>query len=109
MPTMSKRRQRPTAIPTRNDRAFEVADFLCLAGHGRKVHEFKAKQQVFTQGDRAGSIFYLQLGRVQLTIVSSGGKEATLAILSARAFLGDGRLSGQPVRQPSPKKSLTER
>jgi CRP-like cAMP-binding protein len=98
MPTMSKRRQRPTAIPTRNDRAFEVADFLSLVGHGRKFHEFKGKQQVFTQGDRAGSIFYLQQGRVQLTIVSSVGKEATLAILSARDFFGEGCLSGQPVR-----------
>ena len=98
MPTVSKPRQRPTAIPPRQDRAFEVADFLSLVGHGRTIHELKRSEQAFTQGDRAGSLFYIQKGRVQLTIVSGAGKEATLAILSARDFFGEGCLSGQPQR-----------
>jgi len=98
MSTVARARQKPTAVPARRDRAFEVADFLSLVGQGRKVHELEKNQQVFTQGDRANSLFYIQKGRVQLTVVSATGKEATLAMLTTRDFFGEGCLSGQPQR-----------
>src|SRR5579859_2530480 len=88
----------PIATKTRPKKNFEVSGFLGLGGSGRKVHALNKKQQVFSQGDPANSLFYIQKGRVQLTIVSSVGKEATLAILSAKDFFGEGCLSGQPKR-----------
>src|ERR1051326_2709335 len=98
MPTVAKPRRPSPAVPVRRERAFEVADFLSLVGHGRKIHQFQKRQHAFTQGDRASSLFYIQKGRVQLTVVSDAGKEATLAILSANDFFGEGCLSGQPLR-----------
>ncbi|MGB9234863.1 MAG: Crp/Fnr family transcriptional regulator [Terriglobales bacterium] len=59
------------------------------------------KQAVFTQGDAADSIFYIQEGKVRLTVVSKIGKEATLGILSEGEFFGEGSLAGQALRMGS--------
>jgi CRP/FNR family transcriptional regulator, cyclic AMP receptor protein len=59
------------------------------------------KQSVFSQGDAADAVFYIQQGKVRLTVVSNGGKEATLGILNAGEFFGEGSLAGQAARMGS--------
>jgi CRP/FNR family cyclic AMP-dependent transcriptional regulator len=89
-PTLAKRK-----------REFDPKKFLATIGVGRKVVAFSKKQTVFTQGDAADSIFYIQDGKVRLTVVSKVGKEATLGILSEGDFFGEGGLAGQPLRMGS--------
>ena len=72
--------------------------FLAKVGEGRKIAEYRKNQVVFAQQDQADSIFYIQKGKVKLTVVSNAGKEAVIAILGAGNFLGEGSLAGQPVR-----------
>jgi CRP/FNR family transcriptional regulator, cyclic AMP receptor protein len=62
---------------------------------------FPKKQTIFAQGDAADSVFYIQEGKVRLTVVSKAGKEATLGILSEGEFFGEGCLAGQVVRMGS--------
>jgi CRP/FNR family cyclic AMP-dependent transcriptional regulator len=71
--------------------------FLSTIGKGRKVATFVKQETIFTQGDTAGPVFYIQDGNVKYTVVSTFGKEATLGILSEGAFLGDGVLAGQSL------------
>ncbi len=90
----------PTNLaPKRRD--FDPREFLATIGRGRKVVTFRKKQTIFTQGDAADAVFYIQDGKVRLTVVSKAGKEATLAILSEGEFFGEGGLAGQPLRMGS--------
>jgi CRP/FNR family cyclic AMP-dependent transcriptional regulator len=68
---------------------FDAAAFLTSAGLGRRIVRVKAKQFLFAQGNPADSVFYLQKGRAKLTVVSKNGKEATIALVSAGAFVGE--------------------
>jgi CRP-like cAMP-binding protein len=74
---------------------FDVQSFLDSAGLKRKVTEFPAKETVFTQGDPANSVYYIQKGSVKLAVVNESGKEAVVAILGPGDFLGEGCLAGQ--------------
>jgi len=74
--------------------SFDVAAFLANAGIGRKVIRLKAKQAFFSQGNPADSVFYLQKGRAQVTVVSKSGKEATIALLIAGDFIGEESIAG---------------
>ncbi len=74
--------------------AFDAAAFLSSSGLGRTVAQFKPKQRLFSQGDPADSIFYLQKGRAKLTVVSKSGKEATIALISADDFVGEESIAG---------------
>ena len=76
---------------------FDPRTFLATIGEGRKALTFSNKQTIFSQGDVADTILYIQQGRVRLTVVSQVGKEATLGILSEREFFGEGSLAGQPL------------
>jgi CRP/FNR family cyclic AMP-dependent transcriptional regulator len=77
---------------------FDPQKYLAkIAAAGAIVHVRK-KQNVYTQGDKCDAIFYIQKGRIKLTVVSQTGKEATIAILNAREFVGEGCLAGQPIR-----------
>jgi len=89
------------SAPARRNRAFDPKEFLATIGEGRKVVPFSRKQTIFTQGDAADSVFYIQEGKVRLTVVSKIGKEATLGILSEGEFFGEGGLAGQPLRMGS--------
>ena len=80
---------------------FDPQQFLATIGEGRKVIAFPKKQAVFSQGDAADAVFYIQEGKVRLTVVSKIGKEATLGILSSGDFFGEGGLAGQPLRMGS--------
>jgi len=80
---------------------FDPKKFLATIGEGRKVVTFPKRQTIFTQGDPADAVFYIQEGQVRLTVVSKVGKEATLGILSEGAFFGEGGLAGQSLRMGS--------
>jgi CRP/FNR family transcriptional regulator, cyclic AMP receptor protein len=73
--------------------AFDAAAFLAKAGLGRSVVQLKPKQTFFSQGDLADSIFYLQSGRANLTVVSKKGKEATITLFSVGDFVGEESLA----------------
>jgi CRP-like cAMP-binding protein len=81
--------------------SFDPKTFLATLGEGREVVSFAEKQTIFTQGDAADAVFYIQKGKVRLTVLSSNGKEATLGLLSAGDFFGEGGLGGQPLRMGS--------
>jgi len=75
--------------------------FLDTIGEGRKALLFPRKQTIFAQGDPADAVFYLQTGKVRLTVVSKNGKEATIGILGDGSFFGEGSLAGQLLRMGS--------
>jgi CRP/FNR family cyclic AMP-dependent transcriptional regulator len=77
---------------------FDPGKFLATIGEGRTLPTFAKKQTVFMQGDAADAVFYIQKGKVRLTVVSRAGKEATLGILGEGEFFGECSLAGQPSR-----------
>jgi len=79
-------------------RDFDPHAFLATIGEGRKFVLFPKKQGIFTQGDSANAVFYIQTGKVKLTVVSRPGKEATIGILGEGDFFGEACLAGQPLR-----------
>jgi len=79
-----------------NNPTFDVAAFLTYAGLGRRIVEMKEKENFFSQGDPADCVFYLQKGRVRLTVVSHSGKEATISLLSSTDFVGESALASVP-------------
>jgi len=93
-------RASPTNLAMKK-RDFDPKDFLATIGAGRKVVAFPKRQTIFAQGDAADSVFYIQEGKVRLTVVSKAGKEATLGILTEGEFFGEGSLAGQPLRMGS--------
>jgi len=70
-------------------------------GVGRKILAIPKKQTIFAQGDGADAVYYVQKGKVRLTVVSKVGKEATIGIVSERNFFGEGALAGQLLRMGS--------
>ncbi|HYL93081.1 MAG TPA: Crp/Fnr family transcriptional regulator [Alphaproteobacteria bacterium] len=70
-------------------RPFDPEAFLANAGLGRSLVDLKKNQGIFSQGDEADAVFYVQTGRAKLTVVSTSGKEATIALLGAGDFLGE--------------------
>ncbi len=96
--------ERSALIPSaaaKKRRDFDPHAFLAAIGGGRKAILFPKRQPIFAQGDPADAIFYLQTGRVRLTVVSRTGKEATIGILSDGSFFGEGSLAGQSLRMGS--------
>jgi CRP/FNR family cyclic AMP-dependent transcriptional regulator len=88
-------------VPAKTKCNFDPKRFLATIGEGREVGFFLEKQTIFTQGDAADAVFYIQKGKVKLTVLSNNGKEATLGILSEGEFFGEGGLGGQPLRMGS--------
>ncbi|HJT21952.1 MAG TPA: Crp/Fnr family transcriptional regulator [Nitrospira sp.] len=77
---------------------FNPQTFLTKVGQGKTSLTFTKKQTIFSQGDAAEAVFYIQAGKVKLAVVSKQGKEAVVAILERGAFLGESCLAGQAVR-----------
>jgi CRP/FNR family transcriptional regulator, cyclic AMP receptor protein len=90
-----------TTKSARNNYAPDPRVFLTTIGSGREIAAFHKKQKIFAQGDAAGTVFYIQRGKIRHTVVSRFGKEATLDILSVGEFLGYCGLAGQPFRTGS--------
>jgi CRP/FNR family transcriptional regulator, cyclic AMP receptor protein len=77
---------------------FDAKVFIAKVGAGKKILEFHKNQHVFEQGDVADTVFYIQKGRVKLTVLSEQGKEAVVAILEPGQFFGEGCLNGHALR-----------
>jgi CRP/FNR family transcriptional regulator, cyclic AMP receptor protein len=77
---------------------FDPQVFLAKMGEGRIISDYRKDEMVFAQGDKANTIFYIQKGKVKLTVISQQGKEAVIAILGAGDFFGEGCLASQPLR-----------
>ena len=77
---------------------FDPAAFLETAGHGRVLSTHRKNQIIFSQGDDADAVIYIKRGKIKVTVVSTHGKEAVVAILGVDEFLGEGCLIGQPKR-----------
>ncbi|MCG3111387.1 MAG: Crp/Fnr family transcriptional regulator [Candidatus Manganitrophus sp. SB1] len=77
---------------------FNANTFLAIVGSGKTILNSPKKQSLFLQGDAADAVFYIQSGKVKLTVVSPKGKEAVVAILGRADFFGEGCLAGQSVR-----------
>jgi CRP/FNR family cyclic AMP-dependent transcriptional regulator len=98
---MPSLRRSPTPRPRaqKQTKPFDPKVFLAHSGTGRTVDHYRPKQAVFSQGEPANAVFYIQEGRVRLSVLSKQGKEATIALLGPGDFLGEGCIaSDQSVR-----------
>jgi CRP/FNR family cyclic AMP-dependent transcriptional regulator len=77
---------------------FDLNFFLAKANGGRVHAEYRVNKKIFTQGDPADTVFYINEGKVKLTVLSKQGKEAVVAILKNGDFFGEGCLAGQQLR-----------
>jgi CRP/FNR family cyclic AMP-dependent transcriptional regulator len=80
---------------------FDAKAFLSSVGSGRSIEKYPRKKNIFQQGDPADAVFYIQSGKIELSVVSQQGKERVIAILSAGDFFGEGCLAGQPLHMAS--------
>ena len=78
--------------------SFNPKTFLAKVGEGRHIGKYRKSEIVFSQGDPADKVFYIQKGKVKVTVVSAQGKEAVVAILGTNDFFGEGCLGGQAQR-----------
>jgi CRP/FNR family cyclic AMP-dependent transcriptional regulator len=85
-------------VPTFDPKVFDAKTFLANIGQGRRLLEFSKKASIYTQGEPADAIFYLQKGKVKLSVVSQQGKEAIIGLLAPGDFFGEGSIAGQPLR-----------
>jgi CRP/FNR family cyclic AMP-dependent transcriptional regulator len=77
---------------------FDPRAFLTKVGEGKAISTYDNREIIFAQGDPADAVFYIQNGKVKLTVISRQGREAVVGILSADDFFGEGSLAGQPLR-----------
>ena len=91
-------RKREASVRKKVKIAFDPKKFLAKVGEGKTVSSYRKDQTVFSQGEIADAVFYIQQGKVKLTVVSKQGKEAVVAIVGAGHFFGEGCLNGHPLR-----------
>jgi CRP/FNR family cyclic AMP-dependent transcriptional regulator len=85
--------------PVKRIKLFDPKAFLAQAGLGRVIVDVEKRQTIFSQGDPAEAVFYIHRGKVSLSVISSGGKEATIALLGEGDFLGEECIAtSQPFR-----------
>jgi CRP-like cAMP-binding protein len=89
------------------ERKFSVTGYLSRSGPGRRIIRVKAAQAFSSQGDPADSVFYLQTGRAKLTVVSRGGKVATVTLLASGDFFGEECLAGPDERRTTSATAIT--
>jgi CRP-like cAMP-binding protein len=87
---------RADAVPT-----FDPKAFLDRIKSGKTTRQYRNKQVVFAQGDPGDAVFFLERGKIKLSVVSARGKEAVIGFLEEGSFFGEGCLAGQPVRMSS--------
>jgi CRP/FNR family cyclic AMP-dependent transcriptional regulator len=88
-------------MKAKSSRKFDLKMFLATIGEGRKILLFEKDQTIFAQGDPTDAVFYVQKGKIKLTVVSQTGKEATVGVLGEGSFFGEGGLAGQALRMGS--------
>jgi len=91
-------RQEGPAMKRKGNLPFDPKSFLAKVGEGRSIGRYRKDQTVFSQGDPADAVFYIQRGKVKATVVSEQGKEAVIAILATNEFFGEGCLAGRAQR-----------
>jgi CRP/FNR family transcriptional regulator, cyclic AMP receptor protein len=77
---------------------FDPQNFLAKVGEGKTISRFESDQVIFSQGEAADTVFYIQTGRVKVVVLSDQGKEAVVGILEAGQFFGEGCLNGHDLR-----------
>jgi CRP/FNR family transcriptional regulator, cyclic AMP receptor protein len=87
-----------TKLTAATGTAFDLKLFLDTAGVARRIDTFRKSQRIYSQGDPAKGVNYIQEGGVRLSVINAGGKEAVVAILAPGDFFGEGCLASQPVR-----------
>lgn len=85
-------------IKSKAKSVFDVEKYLETAGVKRKIIPFRKNQIIFSQGDAGHSVYYLQYGQIKITVTSSGGREAVIALLGKGEFFGEGCIAGQAQR-----------
>jgi CRP/FNR family cyclic AMP-dependent transcriptional regulator len=85
-------------MATKSWPSFDPKSFLAAVGEGRSIGEYRKDQIIFSQGDPADAVFYIQSGKVKISVVSEQGKEAVVAMLGTNDFFGEGCLAGQALR-----------
>jgi CRP/FNR family cyclic AMP-dependent transcriptional regulator len=85
-------------VTKRSRVSFDPREFLAKVGEGKTITKYRKDQIIFSQGDVADAVFYIQKGKVKLTVISEQGKEAVIAILSTGHFFGEGCLNGHGLR-----------
>jgi CRP/FNR family cyclic AMP-dependent transcriptional regulator len=98
MKTIVSRTQLPSRRKRKKTQAFDVQAFLESGGVARTIAQYPRSQKIFSQGDPAMSVLYIQKGGVKLSVVSAVGKEAVVALLGPGDFFGEGCLTGLPFR-----------
>jgi len=93
--------------PLRREKTFRPAAFLASAGAGRTIVDLKKGQRIFSQGDAANAVFYVQTGKIKLTVISKRGKEATIALLGAGNFLGEECIAAMQMQRVATATALT--
>lgn len=86
---------------------FDVDAFLAQTGVGRKIVQMKAAQQFFNQGDPANCVFYLQKGRVKISVLSATGKEATIRLVAGGDFFGEKAMAADPGQRVTTATAMT--
>jgi CRP/FNR family cyclic AMP-dependent transcriptional regulator len=94
--TFVELKEAPVGKPANDE--FDAKVFIAKVGAGKTILEFQKNQHVFEQGDVADTVFYLQKGKVKLTVLSEQGKEAVVAILGPGQFFGEGCMNGHKLR-----------
>ena len=106
------RKTRKVSIATKAaevaDELFAPMEFLAKAGDGRTIAEVKKDEPIFAQGDVATAVFYVQKGRVRISVISKAGKEATVALLGAGNFLGEECIAAPKVHRVATATALTD-
>jgi CRP/FNR family transcriptional regulator, cyclic AMP receptor protein len=91
-------KKRAVIMKSRRKLSFDPKLFLSKVGEGKTISTYRKDQIVFSQGQVADAVFYIQQGKIKLTVVSEQGKEAVVAILEPGHFFGEGCLNGHPLR-----------
>jgi CRP/FNR family cyclic AMP-dependent transcriptional regulator len=91
-------RKKPRVSKKKARVSFDPREFLAKVGNGKTISEYQKDQVVFSQGDAADAVFYIQKGEIKLTVISEQGKEAVIGILEPGQFFGEGCLNGHSLR-----------
>jgi CRP/FNR family transcriptional regulator, cyclic AMP receptor protein len=91
-------KKKSAVVAKRRKATFDPKMFLAKVGEGKTIAKYRKDQIIFSQGEAADAVFYVQHGKVKLTVVSKHGKEAVVAILGPGHFFGEGCLNGHPLR-----------
>src|SRR6201984_3854175 len=94
---MPKTAAKKAAQTPGNQPAFDLRVLWDTAGLSRKILKFRPSETIYSQGDSAKGVYYIQKGGARLSVISAGGREAVLAILGPRDFFGEGCMAGQPI------------